>query len=161
MDDLKKLPLEYSANHLYYRQVQRNEKLAMYAVCLDAEDKRITGYEIFEIKTRQPRERTIDGKTFKTFWKEAFPGNEDFGVFAFSWLTREQAENSFTKMCLNIKIPRGVPPYLKSDIEYHSESKIGVDAKRSKAVFMPKTNVLTPASSDKSWRLRVYAGIKG
>lgn len=69
-------------------------EVAMYSLKL-GEGGQIAGYEVFRIKVDKPC--MAFGKMQPE--KEHFPGNEEFGSFAWSWLTLEQAEQCFSKLC--------------------------------------------------------------
>ena len=88
------LPKTLNKNNLFYEQMKRTPYVAMYALRL-AEGGQIAGYEVFRI--RVDKACVAFGKMKPE--KEHFPGNEEFGRFAWSWLTIEQAEKCFSELC--------------------------------------------------------------
>jgi hypothetical protein len=91
---MDKLPLTLIKNGLYYEQVKRTDKVALYALRF-ALGGTIIGYETFLIK--------ID-KALKKFGREYperehFPSNEEFGKIGWAWVSREKAESDFDGLC--------------------------------------------------------------
>lgn len=75
--------------------IKRNERVAMYDVCLEGE---IIGYEVFIIREQLPQTMTIRGKIYELKHKELFPRNEDFGYTAYAPSQREKAEQYYKRL---------------------------------------------------------------
>ena len=84
--------LSYNKNNLHLKQVKRTAHVAMYAVYLP-EGGDVTGYEVWKIRIRPAR--MAFGKM--QLAKEWEPSNEDFGTWAWSWLTLAQAAKCFAE----------------------------------------------------------------
>ena len=82
----KILPLRsaLTKNGYDYQMVARTSRAAIYQQTLEGLH---VAYEVFEIKIQ--RERWFDGRLFPR--KERFPGNEDFGKWAWTYPTLERA----------------------------------------------------------------------
>lgn len=87
------LPKALNKNGLLYEQVKRTPCAAMYAL-RSVDGCQVVGYEVFRIKV-DPAQHAF-GKDYPE--KEHFPGNEEFGSSAWSWLTIEQAEKCFSDL---------------------------------------------------------------
>jgi hypothetical protein len=76
-----------------YRLVKRGKKSLWYEqFCLESE--KIVGWEVFKIKIDPPKE--LFGVQMGE--REVFPGNEDFGKWAWSPLSFEKAAAYFEKL---------------------------------------------------------------
>ena len=84
----------FRKNGLWYEQVKRTEKKAMYGIKLASDSEGYHGYEVFVIKVL-PKEEAF-GKEFPE--REKFPGNEDFGKFAWSLSTRDTADTYYSEL---------------------------------------------------------------
>lgn len=78
-------------NGFDYIKIRVGERSCIYAQLY--EEKPI-GFEVFIIKVQKESERF--GKTFPA--KFRFPGNEDFGKWAWSYRSLELAENKFNEL---------------------------------------------------------------
>jgi hypothetical protein len=87
---MRLLPIKLKANVLFLCQEMRNNHAALYRV-MGSESGPTTGWEIWKIRTRP--EKHVFGKTIPA--REVVPQNEDFGKYAWSWCSREQAEHCF------------------------------------------------------------------
>lgn len=99
MDKVRALPKIVCKNNLVLRQVRRDDKLALYSVHISKKDMNPVGYEIFEIRVAPEKTFTMAGKTIFSSAHEMFPNNGDFGVWALSWATIEQANRSWGQPC--------------------------------------------------------------
>lgn len=79
------LPLVHRANGITLNQVKRNRHVAMYKAEIG------NNYEVFEIRIRKGESKF--GKYYPA--RERYPGNEDFGTWAYSLTGRERAEEVF------------------------------------------------------------------
>lgn len=89
---MEPLPDEVQVNgtgipELTARLVRRHKKL-----CLDERSDDV--FEVLIVKVQ--KEREIFGKTYPT--KEVYPGNEDFGVTAWCYKDRKEAEKKFNRL---------------------------------------------------------------
>jgi len=91
---MKKLPLEISKNGFTYKQVKRNEKIAIYSQ-YDPIFKKIVGWEVFFIKIQKENDVIIDDAKVHYELKELFPSNEKFGTSAWSYMKASSAERMF------------------------------------------------------------------
>jgi hypothetical protein len=89
------LPKKLTKNRIYYAQVKRTARVAMYALRHEPAGT-ITGYEVFLSKIDKAKEAF--GKMQPE--KEHFPGNEEFGKIAWSWRTLGQAEKDYAGLCI-------------------------------------------------------------
>ena len=80
------LPNEIKKNGFIYRLLKRGEKAMLYEqYCIDAE--KVVAWEVFKRKIDQPKE--IFG--IQLGEREIFPGNEDFGKWAWAPSNYERA----------------------------------------------------------------------
>jgi hypothetical protein len=87
------LPDEIKRNTFIYRLVKRGEKAMMYEqFCLDAQ--KVIAWEVFKRKIDPPKE--VFGAQLGE--REIFPGNEDFGKWAWSPFDLERAEYIFSQL---------------------------------------------------------------
>lgn len=101
---MKKLPLNKNINNLYYSQVKRTDKIALYDVRLTPEDS-ISGYELFVIKIQKAGQMTLpSGEIITLEEKEKFRKNEEFGFSGWSIMGKEKAEDQYNKLDNLIKI---------------------------------------------------------
>lgn len=99
-----KLPKTLSKNGLFYQQLNRTDKAAMYAV-RTTHTGNIVGYETFIIKI--DKAATKFGRQYPN--REHFPSNEEFGIIAWSWINRKDAEASFAGLtCRNAHKSHGM-----------------------------------------------------
>lgn len=77
-------------NSFVYNLVQRGERAMMYEQ-IEPEENLIVGYEVFKRKIDQPK--VIFG--IELGIREVFPGNEDFGKWAWSISDKERAIAKF------------------------------------------------------------------
>lgn len=84
------LPEEIKKNGFIYRLLKRGEKAMLYEqYCIDAE--KVVCWEVFKRKIDQPK--VIFG--IELGEREIFPGNEDFGKWAWAPSDYERALNIF------------------------------------------------------------------
>lgn len=105
---MEKLPAQIKKNGFIYKLVKRTDQAAMYSVNMNDQDgvrgqpKQlvVTGYEVFLIKVQKETTVHINKKYGPSVvpTKEKFPGNEDFGKWAWSFLNKEQAEKHFASV---------------------------------------------------------------
>jgi hypothetical protein len=87
------LPDEIKRNTFIYRLVKRGEKAMMYEqFCLDAQ--KVIAWEVFKRKIDPPKE--VFGVQLGE--RELFPGNEDFGKWAWAPFDLERAEYIFSQL---------------------------------------------------------------
>lgn len=87
------LPNEIKKNGFIYRLLKRGERAMLYEqYCLDAE--KIVAWEVFKRKIDQPKE--IFG--IQLGEREIFPGNEDFGKWAWAPSIYERAIELYEKI---------------------------------------------------------------
>lgn len=84
------LPEVLKKNGMTLKQIKRNDKKALYSVTMGDEGP-IVGYEVWNIVVR-PAEEAF-GKSYPD--RESPPSNEDFGSTAWSFSSRERAEQLF------------------------------------------------------------------
>lgn len=85
------MPLRLRKNGFTYIQVCRDDKRALYAQTVTSE---LTYYEVFRIKIRP--EGLFKGKLILS--GEVFPGNEAFGVSAWTYKSLEKAMEKFNSL---------------------------------------------------------------
>ena len=87
----------YNKNGTFYTLVKRNNKAAIYSQ--KDSDGLLIGYEVFEVKIQPsfifPGTSTVNPE------KERFPGNEDFGKFAWSYCTETKALEKYNEIVLD------------------------------------------------------------
>jgi len=91
MGEIEKLPLKLRKNGFSYTQVCRGWRSFVYEQSVTPE---IKYYEVFELRI-QP-ECEIKGYFYPA--KERFPGNEDFGKWAWTCRTLERAMERFNEL---------------------------------------------------------------
>ena len=91
MGKVEKLPLKLRKNGFNYTQVCRGWRSFVYEQLITPE---IKYFEVFELRIQPEREKF--GKLYPT--KERFPGNEDFGVWAWTCRTLEKAMERFNEL---------------------------------------------------------------
>lgn len=80
-------------NGYEYRLVERGEKAFIYEQW-DDEDNFTVAYEVFRLKIAKSKE--VFGDIMPE--REVFPGNEDFGVWAWSFSTKERAYEKYNRL---------------------------------------------------------------
>jgi hypothetical protein len=93
METTNTLPLNIRKNHFDYTCIKSGEKAFIYSQCYD----QINGiyyYEVFRKVIR--KECVFHGKLIPEHI--AFPGNEDFGVWAWSFRDKDKAEKKFNQL---------------------------------------------------------------
>lgn len=88
---MKILPLYLRKNGFSYTQIARTEKKAIYRQTVTQE---IEYFEVFIIQTRP--EKSIKGKIILS--GEVFPGNEAFGVSAWTYKSLEKAMTKYNSL---------------------------------------------------------------
>lgn len=87
------LPNEIKKNGFIYRLLKRGDRAMLYEqYCLDAE--KVVAWEVFKRKIDQPKE--IFG--IQLGEREIFPGNEDFGKWAWALSIYERAIELYEKI---------------------------------------------------------------
>jgi hypothetical protein len=76
-----------------YRLLERGERSFIYEQW-DDEDNFIVAYEVFRLKISKAKE--VFGDIMPE--REVFPGNEDFGVWAWSYRNLEKAYEKYTRL---------------------------------------------------------------
>jgi hypothetical protein len=101
---IDKLPKTKSKNGYAYTLVKRNDKAAIYSMVNEKypEDKSVS-YEVFKIVVNNPATIMQKSGSKKGMWyqyprTEKFPGNEDFGIIAWSADTLEGAEKRYKEL---------------------------------------------------------------
>ncbi len=91
---MKTLPKEKTKNGCLYNLVERKDKVALYEqrYCFLG---KIIGYEVFVVKIRQAA--AFQGIQFDT--TEVFPGDEQFGVTAWAFNSKQWAVRKFAELC--------------------------------------------------------------
>lgn len=84
------LPDKINKNSYIYNLIQRGEKAMVYEQ-IEPEDNVIVGYEVFRRKIDKPK--VVFGVELGE--REVFPGNEDFGKWAWSITDKERALDRF------------------------------------------------------------------
>ena len=84
------LPVTLTKNGYYYKQIKKGNKSAIYEQTCDESPNPIA-YEVFRIKI--DKEKVVFGQLLPE--KEIFPGNEDFGKWAWSFCGIEKALSRF------------------------------------------------------------------
>jgi hypothetical protein len=90
---MEKLSNEINKNGFVYTLHKRGEKAMIYEQ-YDPEVERIVAYEIFRIKIDKPKV-VFDIELGE---REIFPGNEDFGKWAWACSTKERALERFERI---------------------------------------------------------------
>ena len=80
------LPVTLTKNGYYYKQIKKGNKSAIYEQTCEESPNPIA-YEVFRIKI--DKEKVVFGQLLPE--KEIFPGNEDFGKWAWTFHNPEQA----------------------------------------------------------------------
>jgi hypothetical protein len=101
ISEIEELPKIKHKNGFVYELVKRSNKTAMYSQRdLKGVDLSIS-YEVFIIKTSKSCtlvDKNNPEKIYDYPPSEKFPGNEDFGKFAWAYMTKEKAEEAFDKI---------------------------------------------------------------
>jgi hypothetical protein len=92
------LPKTKKKNGYTYKQLKRGKKAFIYAQH-DPRNDRIVAFEVFELKIQKEKVANYPGAP-EVFYpsKERFPGNEDFGRWAWTYSRRESAESKFEEL---------------------------------------------------------------
>ena len=85
------LPIELRKNNYDYKQVKRTEKAAMYGQYVTGGELLIA-YEVFLIREQKESDTVLGGKDVHYVNKELFPGDENFGINAWSFSSLQRAE---------------------------------------------------------------------
>jgi hypothetical protein len=101
--DLEILPEKFKKNGFIYELITREPKKCIYS----QSNGRIVAYEVFLTKIQKYRERmiefkkrngqSVDDSVYKEY-KEAFPGDEEFGKRAWSCRTLENAQARYERL---------------------------------------------------------------
>ena len=101
---IDKLPQTKSKNGFLYTLIKRNAKAAIYSQVNEKfpEDKSV-GYEVFLITLTKPCAIMQKNGSKKGMWyhypeTEKFPGNEDFGKFAWSYSYKNAAMDKYKEI---------------------------------------------------------------
>ncbi len=87
------LPDKINKNSYIYNLIRRGEKAMIYEQ-IDPEENYIVGYEVFRRKIDKPK--VVFGVELGQ--REVFPGNEDFGKWAWSILDKVRALDRFNQI---------------------------------------------------------------
>jgi hypothetical protein len=90
---MNKLQKTLTRKGVYYSQVKRTSKAALYSLRYEPGG-RIIGYDAFKVCQRG--ERVLKGKTLAR--GEQFPADKNYGSKAFSYSTMEAAERKFDEL---------------------------------------------------------------
>ena len=90
-EDVRPLPKEYKHSGMTFQQVARTKKAAIY------KEKDSETYEVFLIKTAKATTIKAGGKMTDVPARERIPGNNDFGVWAWSYTSKDAAERKFNE----------------------------------------------------------------
>jgi hypothetical protein len=93
----KELDFEIRKNGYLYRQLRRGDKAFIYEQ-IDEESARTVGHEVFKRKVQRAQDVVLGGKEISYESKERFPGNNDFGSWAWAFRTLERAEEKFNEL---------------------------------------------------------------
>jgi len=105
--EFEKLPQTKSKNGYAYRQIKRNDKVAVYEQKVEKEINgevgKIVGYEVFRIVVGKAyslvqRNGKKKGIVYNYPPAEKFCGNEDFGKIAWAYNTKEAALAKFNEL---------------------------------------------------------------
>jgi hypothetical protein len=88
---MERIATKIRKNGFDYTQILRGGRSLLYEQHVTP---RIQHYEVFEI--RKAPARIINGKPYPE--KERFPGNEDFGKWAWSYTTLERAKKKYNEL---------------------------------------------------------------
>jgi hypothetical protein len=88
---MKKLAEEINRNGFLYKQIKRSERGAIYEQIFNDFDHKTIAYEVFKIKIGKPK--IVFGVELPE--KEKFPGDDDFGKWAWTYPDIEKALNKF------------------------------------------------------------------
>ena len=94
------LPKTKQKNGYNYTLVKRTDNVAMYSQT-DPEFDKIVSYEVFRIIRTNAcvlKDKKNPDKIYNYPPSEKFPGNEDFGKTAWTYTTRESADEVFQKL---------------------------------------------------------------
>jgi hypothetical protein len=87
----------YIKNGTNYNLIKRNDKAAIYSQ--KDSSGLLIGFEVFKIKIQKSFQ--FPGTTIINPEKQKFPGNEDFGHFAWSYITEPVAMKKFDELSNN------------------------------------------------------------
>lgn len=103
----EKLPKSKSKNGYVYTQVARTDKAAIYEQKIEKEINgqvgKSVGFEVFKIVVGKPyslvqKHGKKKGEVYHYPAAEKFPGNEDFGKIAWSFVNKESALEKFEEI---------------------------------------------------------------
>ena len=101
---MDKLPQTKSKNGYAYTLIKRNSKAAMYSLVNEKfpEDTTVS-YEVFKVTVSNPatimqKSGAKKGMFYQYPKTEKFPGNEDFGNIAWSYMTKAKAEEKYKEI---------------------------------------------------------------
>jgi hypothetical protein len=90
-EEYSRLPMNISKNGFEYVLISRGGKSLIYE---QTYDQKIISYEVFSIKIAKA------GEVFGKFYpdREVFPGNEDFGYWAWAYISLDKALDKFNEL---------------------------------------------------------------
>lgn len=103
----QKLPIQKSKNGYAYTQIARNDKVAVYKQnvekAINGEVGKTVGYEVFQILIGKAyslvqKHGNKKGQVYNYPAAEKFPGNEDFGKWAWSFISEKAAMAKFEEL---------------------------------------------------------------
>jgi len=99
-EKIEKLKQTIIKNKMQYELFKRNDKAAIYEQ-IDPSINQVIGYEVFQIKIAKAYElqgKGADKKIYSYPMSERFPGNENFGSWAWSFTNKESAIKKFNEI---------------------------------------------------------------
>lgn len=103
----EKLPTKKSKNGYLYKLIERNKKAAIYEQIVEkdinGEPGTTVGYEVFKIQIGNSyslvqKHGNKKGQVYNYPAAEKFPGNEDFGKWAWCYTTKPAAMDKFEEL---------------------------------------------------------------
>ena len=92
---MKKLAEEINRNGFLYKQIKRSDKGAVYEQIFSGmENNKTIAYEVFKIRIGKPK--VVFGVELPE--KEKFPGDDDFGKWAWTYPDIEKAFSKFKQI---------------------------------------------------------------
>lgn len=121
----------FNSHGFVMKKVHETDSAYMYSKCWPGSTTPI-GYEVFQRRIAKESTGCIDGRTFKTPAKEKFPGNEDFGDWAYSHISYDKAFDHVNgiQMHTSVKDVCGIP--LNAEEEENRKKAMARSAARHK-----------------------------
>lgn len=93
---MKLLQDEFSKRGFNYKLIQKNDSAFLYSI---SEGKDLRGYEVWKKKISKPMTATMGGVEIDFEEAEMFPSNNNFGGWAWAYLTLPFAVKRFESLC--------------------------------------------------------------